>query len=484
MCSGTTIVWLRHDLRLADNPALESACQGGGPVVPVFIWAPEEEGKWVPGAASRWWLHQSLEALDESLRQLSSRLIIRKGPTHAVLDEVARETGAERLVWNRRYEPAVIERDQTLKSHFRSLGLEVESFNSALLFEPWQVATKTGRPFQVYTPFWKACCATKPAPRPLPTPTRIPAPEAWPTSLALNALALEPKINWAAGMRETWQPGEVGATERLQAFIDDHLNDYADERDFPGADGTSSLSPHLHFGEVSPRTMWYAVLDAQGKSDPQDLPRGSQVYLKEVVWREFAYQLLYHFSHTTDEPLRSQYTAFPWRSDPTALRAWQRGKTGYPFVDAGMRQLWTTGWMHNRVRMVVASFLVKHLLLPWQDGARWFWDTLVDADLASNTLGWQWTAGCGADAAPYFRIFNPITQGEKFDPLGDYVRRWVPELARLPTEVIHQPWTADDRTLGQAGVTLGVTYPYPIVDHAEARARALQALESLPRITL
>lgn len=478
----TTIVWFRQDLRLSDHPALRAAADTGAPVVPVYIWSPEEEGEWTFGSASRWWLHQSLRSLDAGLRKLESRLILRSGPTLDNLVKIARGTGATRIVWNRRYEPEIIRRDSEIKSRLRNEGIEADSFNASLLFEPWEIQTTVGRPYQVYSPFWRACLAYTQPPRPEAIPTSLQAPEKWPESASLESLGLEPKIDWAAGMRSAWSPGEDGARKQLEVFLNTGVSTYAEQRDRPDVSGTSALSPHLHFGEISPRTIWYAVLERFGcPLRASGLPRNPEVYLKEVVWREFAYHLLYHFPHTTNEPLRSEFRGFPWRRDTQALRSWQRGRTGYPFVDAGMRQLWATGWMHNRVRMVVASFLVKHLLLPWQEGARWFWDTLVDADLASNTLGWQWTAGCGADAAPYFRIFNPITQGEKFDPSGVYVRRWVPELAQLPDQYIHRPWEADRGSLIRAGVELGTNYPRPIVDHGFARERALEALASISK---
>ena len=294
------------------------------------------------------------------------------------------------------------------------------------------------------------------------------------TRLALDQLELEPTIDWAAGLRQEWTPGKKGAQQRLQRFIAGGLTEYETGRDEPGADGVSQLSPHLHFGEISPRQIWHAVQDAARANRKTNLRRSAEAYLRQLGWREFAYHLLFHAPQTCGQPLREKFARFAWRDDPDAMRAWQRGRTGHPLVDAGMRQLWKTGWMHNRVRMVVASFLIKHLMLSWQSGSRWFWDTLVDADLANNTLGWQWTAGCGADAAPFFRIFNPMSQGEKFDPDGTYVRRWVSELARLPNEWVHRPWETPPSVLAEAGIKLGRDYPWPIVDHAEARQRALE----------
>jgi deoxyribodipyrimidine photo-lyase len=512
--SAPTIHWFRLDLRLADNPALAAALERGGPVVPVFIWSPEEEAPWSPGGASRWWLHQSLRALDASLRAAGSRLILRRGPALETLRALIKETGAAAVFWNRRYEPAVVARDAKVKEALRDDGLAVESFNAALLREPWTVQNQSGKPFQVFTPFWKHCLAQPDPPAPLPAPRRLPAPAQWPGSLALEELELEPRIKWAEGLRAAWQPGEVGAAARLSDFLAKACAGYSEQRNRPDRVGTSRLSPHLHFGEIGPRQVWHAVRRAAERSAdfqtaasqvsnlpvvgqpraagrvarPADwksaiqqvgkpaLPgwRGSQ-FLAELGWREFAHHLLYHFPHTPGEPLRPEFARFPWRKNAAWLQAWRKGRTGFPIVDAGMRELWATGWMHNRVRMIVASFLVKDLLISWQEGARWFWDTLVDADLANNTLGWQWTAGCGADAAPYFRVFNPTTQGETFDPNGDYVRRWCPELAKLPAEWIHQPHAAPPAILRAAGVEPGRNYPEPVVSHAIAREVALEA---------
>ena len=469
--SEPALLWFRLDLRLTDNPALRVALGQGRPVIPVFIWSPEEEDRWEPGAASRWWVHQSLTQLDAALRQRGSRLIVRRGPTLPTIRALLEESTATAVFWNRRYEPAISDRDRRLKTTLREQGCVAESFNSALLFEPWAVRTQQGQPFQVFSAFWRACQAQPEPEPPQPAPRQIPGPPHWPATIPLEELGLEPSLDWAGGLRSRWRPGEAGALEALNRFLDEGLCGYATDRDYPDRLGTSRLSPHLHFGEIGPRQVWAAVRGRQhGRS------AAGQDYLRELGWREFAHHLLFHFPHTPEQPLRQQFAAFPWEPDETNLRAWQRGRTGYPIVDAGMRELWTTGWMHNRVRMIAASFLVKDLLIPWQDGAAWFWDTLVDADLANNTLGWQWTAGCGADAAPYFRIFNPVSQGTKFDLSGAYVRRWVPELARLRHEWIHPPWDAPAGVLAAAGIQLGKSYPRPRVDHREARARALAAL--------
>jgi deoxyribodipyrimidine photo-lyase len=477
--NGPSIHWFRLDLRLADNPALQAAIQSGGAVVPVFIWSPDEEGDWPPRSASKWWLHQSLAALDAGLRAAGSRLVLRPGPTLQTLRALVRETGARAVFWSRRYEPAIIARDAKLKEALREDGLTVESFNAALLHEPWTIQNQSGKPFQVFTPFWKHCLTNAGPHVRVSAPKKLPGPNPWPNSVELEELELEPKTNWTEGFRTAWQPGEAGATANLNRFLATAFDHYNDQRNRTDVTGTSRLSAHLHFGEVSPRQVWHGLARMASKRGlPVEQWRGSQ-FLAEIGWREFAHHLLYHFPHTPAEPLRKEFKKFPWRKDAAFLKAWQNGRTGYPLVDAGMRELWSTGWMHNRVRMIVASFLVKDLLLPWVEGARWFWDTLVDADLAQNTLGWQWTAGCGADAAPYFRVFNPMSQGEKCDPRGDYVRRWCPELAKLPNEWVHRPWQAPPEALACAGVELGRTYPEPVVSHAIAREVALEAFAQL-----
>ena len=451
----TTILWLRHDLRLDDNPALAAAAARGA-VVPVFIWAPDEEAPWEPGAASRWWLHHSLEKLAAAFTKAGAPLVIRRGPSLDALRKLVKETGATHVAWNRRYEPAVIKRDTAIKKALAADGLEVESFNGSLLYEPMHVATKEGKPYQVFTPFWRALLSREEPAEPVAAPKKLTAAEKQPTSLAIESLDLLPAIDWAATMRKTWTPGEAGGAKRLERFVARGLTDYDGERNRPDHDGTSALSPHLHFGEISPRRVWHAVRAAVGGKPAKAITTGgAEAYLRELGWREFANHLLYHFPHTANAPLRADYARFPWANDPVGLRAWQRGRTGFPIVDAGMRQLWATGWMHNRVRMIVASFLVKDLRISWLAGAQWFWDTLVDADLAANTLGWQWAAGCGADAAPYFRIFNPTSQAEKFDPDGAYMKEW-------------------------AGAD-AADYPEPIVDHAEARKLALAALKTVSK---
>jgi len=476
-----TILWFRLDLRLADNGALAAALARGGAVIPVYILDDAGEGRWRPGGASRWWLRHSLAALEAALRKRGSRLILRRGESGAALKTLVRETGAGAVYWNRRHEPASIARDAAVGAELAAAGIETKSFNSALLFEPSTIANKQGRAFQVFTPFWRHCLA-QPVPAEIDVPGgRFPAPGRWPRSFTLAELGLRSVAAWDTHWPEAWLPGEAGALKGLRSFLAHRLSDYDQQRERPGMVGTSLLSPHLHFGEIGPRQIWAAVRALSKESGVFPASRGALRFLTEVGWREFAYHLLYHFPHTPEQPLRSGFSRFPWAADAggAKLLAWQRGRTGYPIVDAGMRQLWATGWMHNRVRMIAASFLVKHLRLAWTHGAAWFWATLFDADLASNTLGWQWSAGCGADAAPYFRIFNPVLQGRKFDANGDYVRRWVPELAQLAAEFVHRPWEAPEAELARAGVALGETYPRPIVDHAMARREALAAWQSL-----
>lgn len=471
---ASSIVWFRLDLRLADNPALQTAVAHGGPVVPVFIYAPGEEAPWEPGAASRWWLHQSLASFQARLRAAGSRLIIRLGPSLGTLKDLLKETGANSVFWNHCYEPAVIARDAKVKEALRAEGFQAESFNAGLLHEPWTIKNQSGKPFQVFTPFWRNCLARPGPGTPVPAPRKLTAPQSSVKSLPLDALELLPRINWAGGLRAAWTPGEVGAAENLGQFLAKAFDAYGVQRNRPDLLGTSRLSPHLHFGELSPRQVWHGLARFASKRELSSTQWRSSQFLTELGWREFAHHLLFHFPHTPNEPLRADFKKFPWRKDPSSLRAWQRGCTGYPIVDAGMRELWSTGWMHNRVRMIVASFLIKDLLLAWTEGARWFWDTLVDADLAQNTLGWQWTAGCGGDASPFFRVFNPVSQGQKFDPLGNYVRRWCPELSELPDKWIHQPWAAPSP----------VKYPPPIVSHVVAREVALEAFARIKSVPL
>ena len=462
------LVWFRHDLRLDDNPALRAALDQGFTPIPVYVHAPQEEGEWSPGAASLAWLHRSLAALDADLRARGSRLLLREGPSAPALQALVEQTGAVAVFWNRKYEPATQPRDASLKKRLREQGLQVESFNGCLLFEPWDLATQQGGPYKVFTPFWRSALAQWRAPATWDAPGALPAFEDALPGESLDAWRLAPALGWDAGFWKVWMPGEAGAREALEVFIDGALNGYRTDRDRPDRTGTSRLSPHLHFGEIAPWRITAELERARTAANSADMDG----YIRELGWREFAYHLLHHFPQTTTQNLNPRFAHFDWaKVDPKALEAWQHGRTGVPIVDAGLRELWATGYMHNRVRMIVASYLTKHLRYHWLQGARWFWDTLVDADLANNTLGWQWTAGTGADAAPYFRVFNPVTQAEKFDPKGTYIAHWVPELAAVPVPLRFAPWEKPD-----VMSRIAPDYPRrPLVDLAEGREGALAA---------
>jgi deoxyribodipyrimidine photo-lyase len=462
------IFWFRRDLRLSDNPALAAALANHDQILPLYVHAPQEETPWQPGAASRWWLHH---ALSDLFAQLHGGLLIRHGDSLATLLELVRDTAAEAVYWNRLYEPAAVRRDTEIKKVLRAAGVKVVSDNAALLFEPWELCNRQGNAYRVFTPFWKRLLEFG-----LPQPSAgsqasrgklMQAAEQGTLGAgSVDELGLRPGLPWEGGLAKAWRPTRAGVEARLDEFLAADLRDYAHGRDLPGRDQVSRLSPYLHFGQLGPREIVLAC---------RKVPHAAADFLRQLGWREFAHHLLFHFPHTCEEPMDDRFREFPWRQDGPAQCAWQKGETGIPLVDAGMRQLWASGWMHNRVRMIVASFLTKNLLLSWQGGARWFWDTLVDADLASNSLGWQWTAGCGADAAPFFRVFNPVLQGERFDPRGDYVRQWVPVLSNVPAKWIQRPWAAPEDVLREAGVVLGENYPHPIVDLKETRLRALDA---------
>ncbi|QNP41751.1 cryptochrome/photolyase family protein [Lysobacter solisilvae (ex Woo and Kim 2020)] len=454
------LVWFRNDLRLADNPALQAAVRAGFVPVPVYIHAPDEEGDWSPGAASDAWRQRSLQALAADLQARGSRLQVFRGDSLATLQRLATQVGAEAVFWNRRYEPAIEARDAGIKRTLRQQGLRAESHNGALLFEPWQVQGKTGDPYRVFTPFWRTAQAQWRLPAASEPPERLPAPPALEGAVDIAALALAPTLRWDAGFWDEWTPGEAGAVAAASAFAMQALDGYGDGRDRPDRRGTSRLSPHLHFGEIAP---WRIVRLLEGVAVGED----REAYVRELGWREFAHHVLHHFPHTPEANFNPRFDGFAWaQPTPQQLQAWQHGRTGIPIVDAGMRELWHTGWMHNRVRMIVASLLCKNLRVHWREGARWFWDTLVDADLASNSLGWQWVAGTGADAAPYYRVFNPVLQAQRFDPAGDYIARWVPELASLAPAQRHAPWTG----------TIPRGYVPPMVDLAKSRQAALDAL--------
>lgn len=479
MSDRPVIVWFRQDLRLADNPALTRAAARGQPVIAVYVLDDDTPGGWKMGGAARWWLHRSLTSLAGGLARYGVPLLLRRGKAEAAIPALATEAGASAVHWNRCYEPFAVARDAAIKASLTADGIEASSHNAGLLFEPWEIETGGGGPYKVFTPFWKTCLG-KPEPA---APTGTPRALAAGPALGSDALAewkLQPVApDRAAGFEDHWTPGADGARDRLDDFLDEALANYAAGRDRPDMALTSRLSPHLHFGEIGPRQVWHGIGRARQAAGGAFPESAAQKFLSEIGWREFCHHLLFHFPAIPEENFRSPFDAFPWRDDPEGLLAWQRGQTGYPVVDAGMRQLRATGWMHNRVRMIVASFLTKDLLVHWREGAAWFWDTLVDADLANNAAGWQWVAGSGADAAPYFRIFNPVSQGAKFDPRGSYVRQWVPEIAGLPDRYIHAPWTAPGDVSMEAGVELGKTYPHPIVDHAAARNRALATYQEI-----
>jgi len=478
MRQSPVLMWFRQDLRLSDHPALTAAVKTGRPVIGLYIL--NDGGDRRLGGARLWWLHHSLERLAADLARHGVPLILKRGSAPEMLDQVIAQTGAKAIAWTRRYAPDAVAQDRAIKADLTERGIQVLSRPGHLLLEPWEVKTKQGGAYGVFTPFWRALQGMADRiDEPLPAPDGLEGaavdpdlsdrPEDW------GLLPTRP--DWAGGLRATWTPGEAAAQNRLGRFVGAAVADYRTTRDRPDLDQTSRLSPHLAHGEISPRQIWHAVIrhhgfDRQTKTSPQ-------VFLSELAWRDFSYGLLYRSPRLESEPLQQKFARFPWRDDPQALAAWQKGETGYPIVDAAMRCLWATGWMHNRLRMIVGSFLVKHLLQPWQAGEAWFWDTLVDADPASNAASWQWVAGCGADAAPYFRIFNPIIQGEKFDPDGAFVKQWLPALKSVPAGQIHKPWAASQPVLRHAGVSLGDTYPEPLVDHQTARDRALGAFDSI-----
>lgn len=465
------ILWFRRDLRLQDNPALQYVASLGRPVIPLFVWAPSENERWPLNERQKWWLRRSLVSLSDSLSDLGSALIIRNGPSLEALLDIARETRAKTVVWNRCYEPFQTKLDVRIESSLGKEDIETYSFNGMLLYEPGSIRTRVGASFRRFTPYWRACLAS-PAPRePVPVPANL-----IPMEDDLGTQHLARVDTWREAEKfsastEGWVPGEKGAAAALSLFLERRCSSYAADRDTVARDGTSRLSPHLHFGEISVNKI-RTKLSLGRVSGHQEAQRA---YLRQLGWREFAYDVLFNNPDCLENPLRQLYVKFEWRHDPDSLYAWERGETGYPLVDAGMRQLAAVGWMPNRVRMSAASFLVKHLLVSWQAGAQWFWKRLMDADLANNVMGWQWVAGCGFDAAPYFRIFNPVLQGERFDPRGTYVKRWVPELANLDGQFVHKPWTASETTLRRAGLALGHDYPWPIIGHEFARKRALGA---------
>lgn len=453
MHPAPVIVWLRNDLRLEDHPSFHAASLLKKPVLAVYIFDTEKDDRWAPKENSLWWLNVSLKELQSKLQDDDIQLVVRKGAPLKVLKTLISETGADTVFYTRRYEPFHLKKDAAIKKELQDQGITVESFKGQLLFEPWEVLNNQKKPFQVFSPFYKKCLSLPPPRSPFKKGRLIPF---------LRKIKTESIKIPKSSLKNHWRPGSDGAKIALNRFIKNSIKKYPVNRDFPAILGVSYLSPHLHFGEITP----YQIAKAASKY---------KTYLRQIIWREFTHHLLFHFPEMPEKALKKKFNKLPWNKNPKLLKCWKEGKTGYPIVDAGMRELVQTGWMHNRVRMIVGSFLAKDLLLPWQEGEKWFWEKLVDADLANNSFGWQWVAGTGADAAPYFRIFNPISQGQKYDPKGEYVRRFIPELKKLPNDWIHEPWRAPTEILKKAGIKLGTTYPYPIIDHDEARKKALRA---------
>ena len=469
MKKGTAIHWFRQDLRLSDNPALDSATQYEK-LIPIYILDEVNSGEFKMGAASKWWLHQSLTKLNESL---DGKLLVYQGNPHEILNKLIEEQEVSYVTWNRCYEPWRIDRDKEIKRNFEDKNVAVESFSASLLWEPWTISKDDGTPYRVFTPFYKKGCLNSEEPR-LPA-GKVDLSNLYSEDLSsgsITDLNLLPTIKWYKSFEEEWNPGEIGAEQNLNSFLDSGLLNYKEGRNFPSQEFVSRLSPHLHFGEISPNEVWYRAKTKEGISG---IEKSLAHFHSELGWREFSYYLLYHFPDLPNKNFQEKFDIFPWQENEEFLALWQKGNTGYPIVDAGMRELWQTGYMHNRLRMIVGSFLVKNLLIDWRFGERWFWDCLVDADLASNSASWQWVAGSGADAAPYFRIFNPITQGLKFDPEGEYTKKYVPELRDLPNKYLFSPWEAPENILADAGIELGKNYPKPMVDLKLSRETALEA---------
>ncbi len=463
-----SIVWFRRDLRCEDHPALYEAIKRQSPILPLFICPESPMGKWPLGAASRSWLHDALVGLQTQLIQLNSKLIVAKGEYLLILKSIIEKTQADSLYFNRSYEPDQIKWDKKITAELSSEGIYVESCND-LLCNPQEIRSQSGTVYKVFTPFYKAFQKQVDVAKPHKNPKKLASPSSWPKSLAIDDLNLLPKIKWDTSIKKFWKPTQDQAKKNLKQFSENAVENYIEDRDQPALRGGSCLSPYLAFGQISPRVIYHHLQNQYKKSRNQSHRNNVEAFLRQLVWREFAYNILIHFPNTTDKSLDQRFDQIKWKTNKKHLMAWQKGLTGYPIVDAGMRQLWKVGWMHNRVRMIVASFLVKDCQIHWRQGARWFWDTLVDADLANNSLGWQWAAGSGADAAPYYRVFNPILQGKKFDPEGNYVKKFLPELKDLPKRWIHEPFNAPENILQQAGITLGKNYPNPIVDHNQAR---------------
>ena len=468
------ILWFRLDLRLSDNPALFNASLLDKPIIPIFILDDLDANERKLGKAAKWWLHKSLINLSSDLEKFGSRLLLFSGKALDILEELIISSNSDSVMWNRRYEPWAVARDILIKEKLSKNGLSIKSFKANLVYEPWNIKSKTGNPLKVFTPYKKALLNKGPLPEPIEIPKILPSPLIWPNGKNINDLELLDKFNWMEKFN-VWDVGSDSAFKKLSSFKKNSLNSYGTKRDIPGEQGTSKLSPHLRFGEISPTQILNFINFDNTTKENNSL----ETYQSEIIWREFAHNLMWQFPEIHKKPIKKEFEDLNWDDNEELFLKWTKGLTGYPIVDAGMRELWSKGWMHNRVRMVTASFLTKHLLIPWQKGEEWFWDTLLDADAASNTASWQWVAGCGADAAPFFRIFNPIIQGEKFDPNGIYIRKYIPELKKMPNKFIHEPWKASDAILKNSDIRLGKTYPFPIIDHKFARERALNAYKNI-----
>ncbi len=469
MTKKTSIHWFQQDLRLGDNPALTHAAQQGN-VLPIYIFDNVHPGKHAMGEASRWWLHHSLQALDQ---ELGGKLNFFVGDPQTIISELVAKHSIAEVCWNRCYEPWCVKRDTRITEQLKDAGSAVRSFNGSLLWEPWDVLKRDGTPYKVFTPYYQNGCLQAEAPRkPLLRPTHLVVAERLHDSCSLDELELLPTARWDRKLEPHWEIGENAAHSSLHKFLEYGISGYSQKRDFPALRNVSRLSPHLHWGEISPNQVWHAA-SCLGKNEDVEH------FLRELCWREFSNYLLYHFPDLPEKNFNHRFNRFPWEDNTDLLHYWQEGNTGIPIVDACMRELWQTGFMHNRIRMIVASFLTKNLLQHWQHGLAWFGDCLVDADLASNSASWQWVAGCGADAAPYFRIFNPVSQGQKFDPEGEYVRHYVPELKNMPNKYLFSPWEAPESVLVKADIVLGESYPHPVVDLMKSRKRALEAYETV-----
>ena len=475
MDRNVSIYWIRQDLRLHDNPALKVAVNNGA-IVPIYILDDFNSGEHKLGSASRIWLHHSLEKLN---KQFKNKLHFFNADPLKIISEICETEKINKVFWNRVYEPWSIQRDKKIKETLNLKGIETNSFNGSLLWEPWEVLKNDGTPYRVFTPYYRRGCLNAVGPRiPTKAPQKIQYYEFQKIkSLDIESLNLLPTHNWKNKIIKKWNVGEKAAEQRLEEFISFELNGYKEGRNFPNKKNVSRLSPHLHWGEISPNTIWHKISNLQHLeiNNFED----TDTFLSEMGWREFSYYLLFYFPDLPRKNLQKKFDNFSWDNNSLFLKAWKSGLTGYPIIDAGMRELWSTGYMHNRLRMIVGSFLVKNLLLHWHEGEKWFGDCLVDADLASNSAGWQWIAGCGADAAPYFRIFNPITQGLRFDPNGDYTRRYIPEISMLPNKFLFNPWDAPNEVLKESNIKLGETYPKPIVDIKISRAKALSTFAKL-----